>query len=64
MGISFFGGFTQIQNVNELTSGSTIAFTFLLILFMIFINFVPVIVSSGLLGLSHLRMTILVDDVT
>lgn len=53
-----------MQNVNELTSGNTIAFTFLLILFMIFINFVPVIVSSGLLGLSHLRMTILVDDVT
>lgn len=53
-----------MQNVNELTSGNTIAFTFLLILFMIFINFVPVIVSSGPLGLGHLRMTVLVDDVT
>lgn len=63
MGISFFWD-SQIQNVNELTSGNTIAFTFLLILFIIFINFVPVIVSSGLLGRGHLRMTIRVDDVT
>lgn len=60
MGISLFGD-SQIQNVNELISGNTIAFTFSLILFIIFINFVLVIVSSRLLGLSHLRMTVLVD---